>query len=226
MDWKRFGCVRTNTASALTGGRGGIRTDGKIVSRGKSPKSLSSPVAKKLPLVGLPKSPAYPSHPVPLRGAYRDRHGNVGCSPLTCMLVCVFTCCLLHARPRVQRASGIPCSLVFRGKTKRKPRASRAARMRARICCLKFELNCHHVITSAAKQSISPSKERMDCFASLAMTLISQAGYLRSSVAPAHSTERHDIMFRSPAMPATTPSRSRRVHRSAPPAPAAKSTAI
>ena len=30
---------------------------------------------------------------------------------------------ILHTRPRVQRASGIPCSLLFRGRTKRKPRA-------------------------------------------------------------------------------------------------------
>jgi hypothetical protein len=39
---------------------------------------------------------------------------------------------------------------------------------------LVFEMNrnSHSVIASEAKQSMSPSKERMDCFASLAMTLI------------------------------------------------------
>ncbi len=42
--------------------------------------------------------------------------GNVGCSPLPCMLVCSFFCTTSHTRPRVQRASGIPCSLV-RGRT-------------------------------------------------------------------------------------------------------------
>src|SRR5664279_1271800 len=33
------------------------------------------------------------------------------------MLVCVFFRTALHTRPRVQRASGIPCSLLFRGTT-------------------------------------------------------------------------------------------------------------
>jgi hypothetical protein len=31
------------------------------------------------------------------------------------MLVCAFVFYPLHTRPRVQRASGIPCSLIFEG---------------------------------------------------------------------------------------------------------------
>ena len=38
---------------------------------------------------------------------------------------------LLHTRPRVQRASGLPCALLFlEGVNRRKPRTHRAARMR------------------------------------------------------------------------------------------------
>jgi hypothetical protein len=40
------------------------------------------------------------------------------------MLVCVFFRTYLHTRPRVQRASGIPCSLHFGGTTNRKTRAT------------------------------------------------------------------------------------------------------
>src|SRR5215216_5648262 len=47
------------------------------------------------------------------------------------MLVCV-SFYSLHARPRVQRAFGIPCSL-FSGGTKAKARANHAARSRSRI---------------------------------------------------------------------------------------------
>jgi hypothetical protein len=32
------------------------------------------------------------------------------------MLVCVFFCARLHTRPRVQRAPGIPCALLFSGR--------------------------------------------------------------------------------------------------------------
>jgi hypothetical protein len=51
---------------------------------------------------------------------------------------CACSCARLHTRPRVQRASGIPCSLFFRGTTNRKPRAGPAARTRTHIWCLKF----------------------------------------------------------------------------------------
>src|SRR3954466_6687487 len=50
------------------------------------------------------------------------------------MLGCVFFA-ILHARPPVQRAPGIPCALCFlRAKLFAKPRAHRAAGMRSRIC--------------------------------------------------------------------------------------------
>ena len=40
------------------------------------------------------------------------------CSPLPCMLVCIFFMRKQHTRPRVQRAPGIPCALYFgRGTT-------------------------------------------------------------------------------------------------------------
>jgi len=85
---------------------------------------------------------------------------------------CAFSFVHLHTRPRVQRASGIPCSLIFEGQRHANPGQNRAAGWRTHICCLTVEFKCHHVIASGAKQSISPSKERVDCFASLAMTLI------------------------------------------------------
>ncbi|CAN0464639.1 unnamed protein product, partial [Phaeothamnion confervicola] len=70
----------------------------------------------------------------------------------------------LHARPRVQRAPGLPCALCFEwADTNSKTRAYLAAGSRSRIW--------NAVIASAAKQSISPRKERMDCFAALAMTI-------------------------------------------------------
>jgi len=45
----------------------------------------------------------------------------------------------LHTGPRVQRASGIPCSLVVSRDNERRPRACGAARTRMCICCLTFE---------------------------------------------------------------------------------------
>ena len=42
--------------------------------------------------------------------------GMPECLRCTCMLVCAFLCALLHTRPRVQRAPGIPCSLRYRGR--------------------------------------------------------------------------------------------------------------
>src|SRR3981081_4851242 len=39
--------------------------------------------------------------------------GMSECSACTCMLVCVFLCTLLHTRPRVQQAPGIPCALLL-----------------------------------------------------------------------------------------------------------------
>src|ERR1700743_3232919 len=39
--------------------------------------------------------------------------GMPDCSVCTCLLVCVL-CTILHTRPRVQAAPGIPCTLLFR----------------------------------------------------------------------------------------------------------------
>src|SRR6202035_5668238 len=89
------------------------------------------------------------------------------------MLVCAFFF-HLHTRPRVQRASGIPCSLFFGGTTTCMARAPPAARTRTRICCLNRIKTPTASLRGAlaTKQSISPSKERMDCFAALAMTTL------------------------------------------------------
>src|SRR4051812_42663073 len=78
---------------------------------------------------------------------------------------CAHFLCTLHTRPRVQRASGIPCALCFqRGKFPEK--LARNARRDGEVMC--------SVIASEAKQSISPHEGRMDCFASLAMTADNQ----------------------------------------------------
>ena len=39
--------------------------------------------------------------------------GRPGCSACTCMLVCAFLVRKLHTGPRVQRAPGLPCALIF-----------------------------------------------------------------------------------------------------------------
>ena len=54
----------------LTHGHAGHAPDGQIS------HFLSSPSAKNIPLLRRPKSLLYPRHPVPLRGAFRDRHGR------------------------------------------------------------------------------------------------------------------------------------------------------
>ena len=73
---------------------------------------------------------------------------------------CAHFLCTLHTRPRVQRASGIPCALYFRGrKISSKPRAQCAARTRSRVLS---------VIASEAKQSIARHNESMDCFVAYA----------------------------------------------------------
>jgi len=64
--------------------------------------------------------------------------GRPGVLRWTCMLVGSISFCNTPARPRVQRAPGLPCALWFLGaRNSCKPRANHAARMRARICCLK-----------------------------------------------------------------------------------------
>src|SRR6202042_307081 len=41
--------------------------------------------------------------------------GRPECFRFTCMLVCAFLCASMHTRPRVQRAPGLPCALLFLG---------------------------------------------------------------------------------------------------------------
>src|SRR6202166_4380087 len=87
---------------------------------------------------------------------------------------CAFFCACLHTRPRVQRAPGIPCALFFWGESF----LSRPGRFAPRECGGAFGRHCEPTgranarpMTGSAKQSISPRKERMDCFAALAMTV-------------------------------------------------------
>src|SRR3982074_413132 len=68
---------------------------------------------------------------------------------------------ILHARPRVQQAPGIPCAL---DRAKNSPINSGAVCRGDAKACLSS------VIASEAKQSISQRKESMDCFAALTMT--------------------------------------------------------
>src|ERR1700731_2404441 len=81
------------------------------------------------------------------------------------MARCEYSCANLlpiaHTRLRVHRAPGIPHALCFQGGCFWQ--ASDASRREnAKVC--------HTVIASAAKQSMQQQKERMDCFAALAMT--------------------------------------------------------
>ena len=60
---------------------------------------------------------------------------------------CAHFLCTLRMRPRVQRASGIPCALCFHegAKITSKPRAQRVARMRTHIGSMKFGIeNSRH----------------------------------------------------------------------------------
>jgi hypothetical protein len=61
-------------------------------------------------------------------------------------------------------------------------------------------LKCHHVIASAAKQSLSQRKKRMDCFAALAMTLLDCAfprGYPSSTASAPLTASALSITVRS-----------------------------
>src|SRR6266702_8887948 len=101
------------------------------------------------------------------------------------MLVCVFLCAILHTRPRVQRAPGLPCALYFFGGSEVDANLGLLMpREYGLTSCsyLKMESEVSHrhceptgranarPMTGSAKQSISPREERMDCFAALAMT--------------------------------------------------------
>ena len=66
-------------------------------------------------------------------------------------------CAQLHARPRVQRAPGLPCTLCERGSKTRMQTSGDERREIAKPYPA--------VIASQAKQSISRHQGRMDCFA-------------------------------------------------------------
>jgi hypothetical protein len=70
----------------------------------------------------------------PLRRECRSVSAEPVCS-------CAFFCAVLHTRPRVQRAPGVPCALRFRGVKEIywQTRAKGAARSRNCVCCLKIE---------------------------------------------------------------------------------------
>jgi hypothetical protein len=60
-------------------------------------------------------------------------------SPLTCMLVCVFFVHLLHTRPRVQRAPGVPCALCLEGKENFWQSSGVSSREIVKLCLSLFE---------------------------------------------------------------------------------------
>src|SRR4051812_2817114 len=96
------------------------------------------------------------------------------------MLVGSIFLCNTPARPRVQRAPGLPRALCCsRGQTKCKTAGDqRRENAKARLSS---------VIASAAKQSISSREERMDCFVALllAMTMREyRMGYKKSCASP------------------------------------------
>src|SRR4029079_15468322 len=70
----------------------------------------------------------------------------------------------LHMRPRVQRASGIPCALLFEEGVRIPANLGRNA---PRECERMFSVIAR---SEATKQSILSLRREMDCFAALAMT--------------------------------------------------------
>jgi hypothetical protein len=79
-----------------------------------------------------------------------------------------------------------------------KARANRAARMRTRVCCLKFESKYHLVIACDKRGAFAQGSEAtkqstlsccsMDCFASLAMTAIQGRRAGKASACPPFTT--------------------------------------
>ena len=72
----------------------------------------------------------------PGRARYKPSNhcaGNAGVLQLYLYARVRFFCALLHTRPRVQQAPGIPCALFFDGRMICKPRVHRAARLRRRV---------------------------------------------------------------------------------------------
>jgi hypothetical protein len=80
------------------------------------------------------------------------------------MLVCLFAVCILHARPRVQRAPGLPCALCFRGRCIQYHFGRIAPRERERMSGPR---HCEE----RSDEAIHSLRGKIDCFASLAMTI-------------------------------------------------------
>jgi hypothetical protein len=79
----------------------------QVFRRRDKPNRAAAPVSAKATEAEKPDTPGRARHKPSSHCA-----GNVGSPPLPCMLVCDFST-PLHTGPRVQRASGIPCSLLF-----------------------------------------------------------------------------------------------------------------
>src|SRR6266852_1494980 len=98
--------------------------------------------------------------------------GNVGRFRCTRCYSCAFYHYQVHTRPRVQRASGVPHALFGREIHQRLGRMAPRGRERVFSChCEPTGRANARPMTGSAKQSISPRKGRMDCFAALAMTV-------------------------------------------------------
>ena len=62
--------------------------------------------------------------------------GMPECSDCTCMLVCVTPRALLHTRPRVQQAPGIPCALLIFSGAKDWQSSGETRRENAEVCLI------------------------------------------------------------------------------------------
>ena len=86
----------------------------------------------------------------PLRRESRIASAGPVCS-------CAFFCAFVHTRPRVQRASGFPCALLFfsGGGNRRKTRAHRAAR--SGICVCNESGYCEEQSVRVETRSVGPA---------------------------------------------------------------------
>jgi hypothetical protein len=107
--------IVTNVGAGC-GGRGNI-TRRMILLRTAKPCGPDTPT-----LVSSPSEASFLGVTVARKPGRRGEHdisrkaiaqGMPECSVCTCMLVCAFSLCHLHTRPRVQRAPGVPCALCF-----------------------------------------------------------------------------------------------------------------
>src|SRR5664280_1035500 len=93
------------------------------------------------------------------------------------MLVCVFLCIVAHETAGAARTRlSLRPLVVPEGGHRRKARAHRAAAMRTRICCLKIESKLPQRHCEERLRRSNPAfvfiSQKLDCFASLAMTLM------------------------------------------------------